>query len=244
MSGTAGAPGARHRGARGARPALADEVYEHLVAAIMDQRVTPGAPLRTQALADELGTSLTPVREALARLEPTGLIVREPRRGYAVAPMLEPDEIDDVLELRAVVEPYLARRACQRADGGDLAALDAALERQVAAPTGPDYDTYRPYLEADWEVHRLIAQASGSAVALATFTSLSLFLKRYQFFERHVVTDAEQTRAEHAAIVAAVRAGDPDAAATTMGQHLAAVRERVVPPRPDGPPHVEIASRS
>lgn len=216
----------------------------------MDQRVAPGAPLRTQALADELGTSLTPVREALARLEPTGLIVREPRRGYAVAPMLEPGELVDVLELRAVVEPYLARRACVRADEAALAALDAALERQAAAPTGPDYETYRPYLEADWEVHRLIAQASGNAVALATFTSLSLFLRRYQFFERHVVTDAEQTRAEHAAVVAAVRSGDPDAAAAAMGEHLVAVRDRVAAPVGQDPadagadPHVEIASRS
>lgn len=222
------------------RPALTDEVYEHLVATIMDQRVAPGAPLRTQALAAELGTSLTPVREALARLEPTGLIVREPRRGYAVAPMLSPAELDDVLELRAVVEPYLARRACERVGPELLAELEEALERQVAAPTGPDYQAYRPYLEADREVHGLIAAASGSAAAERAFGSLSLFLKRYQFFERHVVTDAAQTRAEHAAVVAAVGAGDPDAAARAMATHLAAVRERIT----GSGAHVEIASRS
>lgn len=222
------------------RQALTDEVYDHLVEAIMDQRVEPGEALRTQAIAGELGLSLTPVREALARLEPTGLVRREARRGWTVAPALTRSELLDVLELRAVVEPYLVRRACERADESLLASLDAALERQLAAPTGPDYGNYRAYLEADWELHRLIARASGSAVAQRAFDVLSLFLKRYQFFE-HVVSDAEQTRAEHAAVVAAVRGGDPAAAATAMSEHLTAVHERIAAP---GGAHVEIASRS
>ena len=219
----------------GARLALADEVYEHLVAAIMDQRLAPGAPLRTQALADDLGTSLTPVREALARMEPTGLVRREARRGWSVAPVLTRAELVDVLELRAVVEPYLVRRACERADAALLASLDAALEQQVAAPVGPEYEGYRRYLDADWALHHLIAAASGSAVAERTFVALSLFLKRYQFYE-HVVSDAEQARAEHAAVVTALHAGDPEAAAAAMSAHLHALRARIEGVDRDGAP--------
>ncbi|WP_432498387.1 GntR family transcriptional regulator [Kineococcus gypseus] len=226
-------PGAAPRehpsSARGWTPAehrgVTDAVHDALLELLMSRGVEPGSALRTQALADRLGVSATPVREALARLEGTGLVVRSARRGYRAAPLLSARELAQLVDVRLLVEPGNAERACARADDAFVARLHAAVERQRRAPTGPGYSGFKRYLEADWAFHELVAEGTGNPFIVRTLDSFRGFVQRLHQVEQHV-PDSRESVAEHEAVVRAFEARDAAAAGAAMRVHLEAVLER------------------
>src|SRR5438046_10671229 len=82
------------------RQVLADDVYEAVKALVMDHVIAPGARVSIDGLARELGVSQTPIREALARLEPDGLVTKAPLRGDSASPLLTSAEVSDPLRVR------------------------------------------------------------------------------------------------------------------------------------------------
>ncbi len=223
----------------GRRAALTDSVHDALLELLMSRGVEPGSPLRTQTLAYRLGVSATPVREALARLEGTGLVVRSARRGYRAAPLLSERELDQLVDVRVLVEPGIAAHACARAaadaDGAFVARLRAAVKAQRAAPTGPGYPVFKEYLRADWAFHELLAEGTANPFMVRTLDAVRGFVQRLHQVEEQV-PDAAESVAEHEAVVAAVAAGDPAAAAEAMRRHLERVRSRAAPgPGAPGP---------
>src|SRR3954453_11508502 len=90
------------------RAVLADGVYEAIKALIMDQHVEPGAKINMDALARELEVSPTPVREALARLEADGLVTKKALVGYTAAALLDAEGLDELFEMRLLLEPAAA----------------------------------------------------------------------------------------------------------------------------------------
>ena len=217
---TAPSPG-EHRG-------LSDSVHEALLELLMSRGVEPGSALRTQALADRLGVSATPVRESLARLEATGLVVRSARRGYRAAPLLTPQELGQLVDVRLLVEPGNADRACRRSDDAFVRRLWAAAEAQRTAPTGPGYAGVTAYLQADWSFHELLAEGTGNPFIVRTLDSFRGFVQRLHQVEQEV-PDAAESVAEHEAIVRAFEARDPAGAAEAMRLHLERVLRRAAP---------------
>lgn len=217
---TAPTPG-EHRG-------LSDSVHEALLELLMARGVEPGAALRTQALADRLGVSATPVREALARLEATGLVVRSARRGYRAAPLLTPQELAQLVDVRLLVEPGNADRACRRSDDAFVQRLWAAVEAQRTAPTGPGYAGFKDYLQADWSFHELVAEGTGNPFIVRTLDSFRGFVQRLHQVEQEV-PDAAESVAEHETIVRAFEDRDPAGAAAAMRLHLERVLRRAAP---------------
>src|SRR5918999_1821783 len=94
-----------------ARQPLVRDVYDVLVDMFMNHTFAPGERLNIDALARTLGVSQTPIREAMARLEAEGLILKEPRRSYTVAPLITLDELRALIDLRLLVEPAAAAAA-------------------------------------------------------------------------------------------------------------------------------------
>ncbi len=103
---------------------LAGAIVERVRQEILSGEHEPGAQLRQDALAAAYGVSRIPVREALLQLEAEGLVAIEPHRGAVVTP-LSPDEINDVFELRLMLEPRLIRSSIPELTAEDLAQLDA-----------------------------------------------------------------------------------------------------------------------
>jgi DNA-binding GntR family transcriptional regulator len=101
---------------------------ERIRAAILDGRLEPGRRLKEEELARELGISRTPVREALFVLQTEGLIDAPPNRG-AVVRAYQPDDLEDLYQLRAVLEGFAARRAATRISPGDIARLEESCDR-------------------------------------------------------------------------------------------------------------------
>ena len=153
----AASPSSVRTGLPVSRQVLADHVYEALLEWLMDGRLEPGAAVSIDGMARELEVSPTPVREALARLEHTGMVRRVALKGYRVAPVFTREDFAELMEARLSIEPVNARLACSRMTPDGLEALKKAVEDLRTAPRGGSFAEYRGYLEADERFHQLIA---------------------------------------------------------------------------------------
>jgi DNA-binding GntR family transcriptional regulator len=178
-----------------------------------------GARLGEVELAERLGVSRTPVREALARLSAEGLVEIAPNRGARVTSWTV-GELEAVFDLRAALEPRLTALAVPRAAAEDADALDDLAERMVrVGRRGPDRDL-DALVPLNRGFHgRLVALADhpAMATALAGAVHAPIVLRNF-----HTYDDASLRRslAHHVEIVAALRAGDPAWAAAVMTAHI------------------------
>ncbi|MBK0419568.1 GntR family transcriptional regulator [Leucobacter sp. CSA1] len=210
------------------REVLADQVYAALLEALLDSAYEPGQAIGIEQVSRDFGVSATPVREAMARLESTGIVKRVALRGYTVAPLPTEQEYRDLMDARLVIEPVNARLVAARISDELLTELEASLEQQRSAPVGPSFSDYRQYFEADEKFHHLIAEGAGNDYLLASYNALGGLVQRFRQFGATGVSDGNQAIAEHTAVLNALRKGDAVAAEAHMIAHLVAVRERTV----------------
>ena len=210
------------------RRVLADHVFDALLEMLLDGSFEAGSSLNIDGLSRELEVSPTPVREALARLEATGLVRRVALRGYSVAPAPEAKELADLMDARLAVEPVTAWYAAQRATPELVAELAEALDALDAAPNGPSYQEYREYRMADERFHGLIARGADNAYLEAAYLALGGLVLRFRQFSGVGVYDREHAAVEHRAVFEAIRGGDADRARDLMRKHVEGVRERAL----------------
>ncbi|GAA2006324.1 GntR family transcriptional regulator [Nakamurella flavida] len=210
------------------RQVLTDRVYEEVLAGLMDGRFTAGAGISIDGLARDLDVSPTPVREALARLESTGMVTRVALKGYRVAPLFTTEELGELMDARLVLEPVTAMRACERATPELVAELARSVADLRDAPRGGSFAEFRDYWEADERLHRLIAEHSGNRFLLSAYEGLGGQIQRFRYFNGVGVTDAEAAIEEHTAILAAFRTGAAHSVGEAMVAHLAGVKARAL----------------
>jgi DNA-binding GntR family transcriptional regulator len=202
---------------------LVDDVYESIKSMIMDHEVPPDERVNIEALSRALEVSPTPVREALARLEADGLVVKRPMVGYATTPLLTKDQFEELFDMRHLLECAAAGRAATRITPQTAVRLaDEARPPSIAAVER--YADYAPFTAQDARFHDLIAALAGNDLLRAAINRLHshLHLHRLHF----PAADADITAAEHSKIVAAVAGGDPAVAEAAMRAHLDRARER------------------
>jgi len=210
------------------RRVLADVVYDHLLALLVDGELSAGSSLNIDALAAEMEVSQSPIREALARLEVTGLVMRTPLKGYWVAPMLTTEELVELMDARLVLEPVNAYLACKRVEDELVADLDQSISDFENAPRGRTFSEFRSYWQADEHFHMLIAQAAKNRFLLSAYTALGGHLHRFRLFAGLGVTDAELAIHEHQKVRDAFAASDAGLARDAMREHLVGVKSRAV----------------
>lgn len=210
------------------RSVLADQVHKEILSRLMDGDLRSGDPISIDGMARELGVSPTPVREALARLESTGMVTRAALRGYRVAPLLTHAELLDLMDARLLIEPRNAELACAHSDESFIEALQASIDDLRRSPKGPHFSDYRSYWVADERFHRLIAEQADNTFILGAYNSLGGHLHRFRLFSGTGVQDAQSAIDEHTRILAAIRRGDPAAARISMAGHICNVRERAI----------------
>ncbi|MET7550471.1 GntR family transcriptional regulator [Streptomyces sp. NBC_01724] len=208
------------------RTVLMDEAYDALLALILDEGLEPGTPLRIDTIAKDWGVSPTPLREALAKLENTGLVVRVPHRGYTVAPLLDDGGFRELMGARLLIEPYSARQACERDAEGTARALAESHRMMEAAAAQRAADDFRAYLQADSAFHATIARAAGNRFLSAAIDPLGAHIQRFRRFTGGRVTDTQEALAEHAAVLGAFEAADAEACEAAMRVHLEGVAHR------------------
>jgi len=198
-------------------PTVADAAYGSLRALVLSGDLAPGARLGQVELAEQLGISRTPIREALRRLSGEGLVDFHPNRGFRVAD-LGLDAVLRRLEVRAIVEPGIARLAAERRTPGDLRALRQCIAREEKARASIAVH------DASRDFHVALARATGNDELVRTLQSLWLvevgrrLLARRSATQDWVAPDVE----DHRAIAEAVERGDGEHAAALMAAHIGA----------------------
>ena len=193
---------------------FSDRVERALRDRILRGDVRPGERLNEVEIAGELGVSRGPIREALQRLASDGLVELQAHRGAFVR-RLGPAEVRDLFEVRLALETTAARLAAQRATDAQRADLDA-LVRAGAQPVGHADVRF----QGARDLHARIAEATGNPALVVHLTLVNQELRLLRTRSGEVPARAEHAVAEHAEIVAAVRAGDADGAAAAMEAHL------------------------
>jgi DNA-binding GntR family transcriptional regulator len=201
------------------QPNKTDRVYQHLRRAIRELALPPGAPLRKEELAAELGVSRAPVSEAIARLAEEGLVEVFPQHGSFVAPIRAAD-VRESLFVRTALEAEAMRRVAAAPDAALLAALDANLAAQGQALAAGNLERF---YDLDEVLHGLLFGAVESPRAARMLDAARAPLDRVRRLALPEPGRPEATLAEHQRLVAAVRSGDPEFAAAAMRVHLAMV---------------------
>jgi DNA-binding GntR family transcriptional regulator len=194
---------------------------------IMGGELAPGARLGEVEIADRLGVSRTPVREALSRLAAEGLVEIAPNRGARVVTWTVA-ELEGVFDLRAVLEPQLTAHAVPNAAPADVDELDALARRmhEVGTPgPGQDLDALVPLNCAFHD--RLVALAAHPTLATALAAAIHPPIVRRNFLT-YDEASLRRSLAHHSEIVAALRAGDPEWARAVMTSHIANARAVMV----------------
>jgi len=226
---------------------LADETYDTIKAKILDHGISPGEHVGIDELARELSVSQTPIREALARLESDGLVIKIPLRGYEATDLLSVRQFDQLFQFRSVIEPWAASAAAARHLSTDPEALEAELGRaEHIERSGPS--TYAEFVEHDGRFHTLVARASGNAWVeqslVKTHCHLHLFrvytatlgsegaggvFVRNMFAEYYQRGTTPLALVEHRQIVSAIAAGEAGPARNLMLHHIESSRRRFIP---------------
>lgn len=182
----------------------------------------PGERLDEASLAERFGVSRTPIREALQQLSVAGLVeVRRHRGAIVSAP--DPKRLIDMFELMAELEAICGRLAARRLLPEDETQLTETLTACRRASEQGDTDVY--YYENE-RFHRAIYAASGNGVIVEQALALHKRLAPYRRLQLRVRNRMRVSQSEHEAIVEAILAGKPDAAALRLYAHVSIQGER------------------
>lgn len=195
---------------------LRDIVFQTLRNAIITGELQPGERLMETQLAEKLGVSRTPIREAIRKLELEGLVVMVPRKGAQVAQFTEKD-IQDVLEVRAALEALAARLVCKRMDDRSFLKLQLAIAEYSYAAKNKDLETM---IEKDVEFHDIICNATQNDKLIQLFNNLKEQVHRYRITYLKNVEDSETVEAEHLAILEALKNKDEETASSLASKHI------------------------
>jgi len=158
------------------RPLLRDEAYDRIRHAIVDGTLPPGAPLRDADLADQLGLSRAPVRQALLRLTDDGLVDSKPQSYTRVSEVLTAD-VTDAREVVRLLHEFAVRQAVPRCRPADIAAMRAANDRFAAAIEAGDIAAA---VQADDELHDVPVRLAGNTAVAATLDRYTPLLRRLE----------------------------------------------------------------
>jgi DNA-binding GntR family transcriptional regulator len=182
---------------------------------ILDGDYQPGARLVETRIAQELGVSQAPVREALRDLEQLGCIVHEPFRGCSVR-AFSAEELLEAFPVRAALEALAARLAAERMTEDELLQLAELVEKmRAAADRGDAHDQS----QANAQFHATIVRAARNATLERQWSFLEPFSRTYISVSQPGL-DLRALSDRHIPILDALRARDGDAAAEAMHQHL------------------------
>ena len=196
-----------------------DRVYEVLRRRIRERALAPGAPLRKEEIALELGVSRAPVSDAISRLAEEGLIDVFPQHGSFVA-LIRSSDVRESLFVRTALEVEAMRRLAPVADPQTLAVLDANIAAQVDALAKGNLEHF---YDLDEALHAAMFGAIETPRALRLLEAARAPLDRVRRLALPDQGRPEQTLAEHRALVEAIRSGDGEYAAAAMRAHLTMV---------------------
>ena len=201
------------------------KAYEELKHRLVAGHYQPGTQLKEEPLAEEFGISRTPIRAALKQLVSDGLATAEIGRGIQVAAWTDWD-VEEVFQLRLLLEPYAAQLAALRCSPELLLRLESCNAMMAKAIDSNAPMVATQVQNANRDFHHTLLQASGSQRVihmLETMIDMPVITRSFQLYER---SDMEQSLAHHRDLTIAVKAKDGELARQVMQLHLQMSRHR------------------
>ena len=203
---------------------LREIVYEELKREILVGEIAPGTRMMEIELADEMGVSRTPVREAIRKLEKEGLVTIEPRKG-AYASDVSIKDMVDVLEVREDLEAMAAAMAAQKVNKDEKQALiEATMEYKEAVESERTEDIRR----CDEKFHQLIVNYSGNKTLIQLFSQVQELALRFRYLYYDDFSRYERMPMEHREIEEAILSGDYEKARVAAGEHVKKLKQFVI----------------
>jgi DNA-binding GntR family transcriptional regulator len=195
---------------------ISEQAYQLMRERILTGSLAAGAPVRQDAVAEELGVSKIPLREALSRLEQDGLLSSSPNRGYVVR-ALTSAEAEEVFQLRLKLEPDATSQACLQADATAQAAAREAFEvmDRELAQGGADYVLMNRHF------HAALVRPGVGLVTRQLVERLHILAERYVRVHLEAAGRDARASAEHRALLETWLARDAAGIATLTREHIA-----------------------
>lgn len=202
---------------------LSRQAYERLRDQIVTLRRDPGSLLDEADVMKNLGLGRTPIREALQRLAREGLVLIRPRRGIYVA-NLNLTDLQQIFELRQVLEGYAASLAAERATDEDIAALEEAL---VPLDASPELTDTQAFIEVDSAFHRALAKSAHNTYLEDDLSRMYNLNLRLWYFSLNKIGPMRAAIEQHRAVVEAIKCHDVQIAEAAVRKHIRDFQMRV-----------------
>jgi DNA-binding GntR family transcriptional regulator len=203
---------------------LAETVAERLRDLIIRGDFPPGTPLRLAPLAEQLGVSIMPVREAFRLLETERLVIVTPRKRAVVAP-LSIDDIEELYAVRVALEGLAARHASERLTAADMKDIDELFARMAEAR---DTNDRGAFIAADRAFHMRLYSASGRENLVRTISELEGRSRRYGAYVYSAWQALDIALRAHQPLLDAIEAGDPTLVEERTREHMSAAGARLL----------------
>jgi DNA-binding GntR family transcriptional regulator len=197
----------------------AEAVYREIRSRILSGLLEPAAPLNQDALAPELGVSVTPVREAVRRLEVEGLVRFQAHKTVVVAP-LSREELSEIYDVRLQLDPYAASRAATRATDDELDEIRGLADAPVSEDPLEQVMLNRAF-------HRAIYARSGNALLTQILDRLWERTDRYRIMLVSGNAHLHEAAREHVEIAEAMSGRHPRSVARLIRSHIATARSLI-----------------
>ena len=204
------------------KEALQEQVYRKIKERIISCEMLPGSVVSEENLASEFGTSRTPIREALLRLQREHLIDIYPRQGTFVSPISLQD-IYEIYQIRLLIEPRIARIASRRMDRG-------VLERFLQLFSSQDMKTisFKEWFQYDRDLHDYIVECTHNRHLIEIYRVVMDQNQRMRILAGRLPKRIESTNEEHIAILKALLSQDEERIEQVMSAHILASRDAVL----------------
>jgi DNA-binding GntR family transcriptional regulator len=200
------------------------KIYDHLREQLLNGEIPPRQHLIEAKIAKELGTSRTPVREALHSLELEGLIESIPRVGYVVKPINE-DEVEEICEIRAAIEGLAARWAIEKAHKKLVVELEKNISISEDKVSKGDV---RAFVDMDAQFHEIISKFSGSQRLLELAQTLRRHMLRYRIQSIFLVDNVLRAIDGHKGILRAIEKRNFEEVNKAIQHHMEQVKKDVL----------------
>ena len=203
---------------------LREMVYEELKMQILKGSIIPGTRMMEVELAEEMGVSRTPIREAIRKLEKEGLVTIEPRRG-AYASMISTEDMVEILEVRQDLEGLAAYFAADRMTKGQMEELKQVSNSYNEAVMQGNMEAM---IKHDTRFHHIIVESCRNKILVQMIEQLQELVLRFRYIYYDNFKRAENMPEEHEAIVAAIAEGNADKARAAADIHIERLKELVI----------------
>lgn len=206
------------------RHTLNQQVYNRLQSLLLRGEIPPGAQLDERSLAEAMGVSRTPLREAIGQLVKEGVIEYRPYRGNFVRTFTA-KQVNDLFRVRIALESLAMRLAIPKLSQENIAFIRSILDDVDEALFQEDMDAYA---EADRRFHNTIVELTGNQPLVELLERLSIQIQMVRIIANRDPEVVERTSHERPRILAALEARNADEAARLMEEHIDGVRRAVV----------------